>query len=308
MNVLVTGANGFVGRRLVTRLVADGHAVIAATGPAAGAPASLPPKVKRVALDLADEASVNTVVQQPCDAVVHLAAMALAREANRHPAETWSVNAHGTARLAHQFVARGAPAPRFLVVSSSEVYLPAQRPNVESDPVGPVTPYGASKLGAELAALQAWRCGGLQVIVARSFVHSGPGQDPQYWLPGRCALLREAKRKGWAAVGVGDLSAVRDFTHVDDVVDAYARLLQQGKPGEVYNIASGQAVTLDEVHTRLEQLIGVSPKREVDASQQRRDARPYLVGDTTKLRVATGWAPRHSLDDLLKDLVDAQAD
>ena len=72
MNVLVTGANGFVGRRLVTRLVADGHAVIAATGPAAGAPASLPPKVKRVALDLADEASVNTVVQQPCDAVVHL--------------------------------------------------------------------------------------------------------------------------------------------------------------------------------------------------------------------------------------------
>ncbi len=77
-------------------------------------------------------------------------------------------------------------------------------------------------------------------------------------------------------------------------------------PGEVYNIASGRAVTLEEIHTRLEQLLGVAPKHEMDASQVRREARPYLVGDAAKLRAATGWSPRRTLDDILRDVLDAQ--
>jgi len=119
-------------------------------------------------------------------------------------------------------------------------------------------------------------------------------------------MLREVKRNGWAAVPVGDLTAVRDFVHVDDVADAYALLLKRGTPGEVYNIASGRAVTLDEIHTRLEQLLDIAPKREVDSSQVRREARPYLVGDAAKLRAATGWTPRRTLDDMLRDVLDAQ--
>ncbi len=119
-------------------------------------------------------------------------------------------------------------------------------------------------------------------------------------------MLREVKRNGWAAVPVGDLTAVRDFLHVDDVADAYALLLQRGTPGEVYNIASGRAVTLDEIHTRMERLLDIAPKREVDSSQVRREARPYLVGDAAKLRAATGWRPGRSLDDILRDVLDAQ--
>lgn len=305
MKVLVTGANGFVGQAVVKRLLAQGDSVIAAVGPGAAGAVSLGPKLTNVSLDLANDVSIRDAVSTPVDAVIHLAAIALTRAANRDPATAWRINAEGTAKVAAAAAAL-SPRPIFLLASTADVYGWQQRPINEEDCVQPSTPYSYSKLGAELAAGQAARLSGLKLIVARPFPHSGGGQEESFWIPARCKLLREAKRNGWAAVPVGDLTAVRDYLHVDDVADAYALLLQRGTPGEVYNIASGQPVTLDEIHTRLEQLIGISPKREVDASQVRRDARPYLLGDASKLRAATGWTPRRTLDDMLRDVLNAQ--
>jgi len=308
MKVLVTGANGFVGRNVVRRLLAEGDSVIAAVGPgASGNPAA--PNLTTVPLDLANDVSVRACFTEPVDAVIHLAAIALSRAADRDPAMAWSVNAEGTGKLAAALAAAAAhwtSQPLFLLASTADVYAWQKRPITEVDCVQPSTPYSASKLGAELAAEQAARCGGLKVIIARPFPASGAGQDDSFWIPARCKMLREVKRNGWAAVPVGDLMAVRDFLHVDDVADAYALLLARGTPGEVYNIASGRAVTLEEIHTRLEQLLDIAPKREVDGSQVRREARPYLVGDAAKLRAATGWIPRRTLDDILRDVLDAQ--
>ena len=306
--MLVTGANGFVGRSVVRRLLAEGDSVIAAVGPgASGNPAAA--QLTTVPLDLANDLSVRACFAEPVDAVIHLAAIALSRAADRDPALAWSINAEGTGRLTAALAdaaARWKTKPLFLLASTADIYAWQKRPIKEEDCVQPSTPYSASKLGAELAAEQVARCCGLKVIIARPFPHSGAGQDESFWIPARCRILREAKRNGWAAVPVGDLTAVRDYLHVDDVADAYALLLQRGTPGEVYNLATGRAVTLDEIHTRLEQLLGVAPKREVDSSQVRKEARPYLVGDAAKLRAATGWTPRRSLDDILKDVLDAQ--
>lgn len=305
MKVLVTGANGFVGRRVLQRLLADKHSVIAAVGPGAG---TVTPDVATVSLDVTNDVSVRACVATPVDAVIHLAAIALTRAADRDPSAAWAVNAEGTGRLvAALAAAHGARRPLFLLASTADVYAWQTRPIKEEDCVQPSTAYSASKLGAELAVRVAAAAGeGLKIIVVRPFPHSGPGQEESFWIPARARLLGEAKRRGWAAVPVGDLTAVRDYLHVDDVADAYALLLERGTPGEVYNIASGEAVTLDAIHTRLEQLIGIAPKREVDASQVRREARPYLVGDASKLRAATGWRPRRSLDDILRDVIDAQ--
>jgi len=308
VKVLVTGANGFVGRSVVRRLLAAGDTVIAAVGPgASGSPAAA--NLTSVPLDLANDISVRACFAEPVDAVIHLAAIALTRAADRDPGLAWTVNAEGTRKLAAALAraaARWHTPPRLLLASTADVYAWQQRPLKEEDCVQPSTPYSASKLGAELAVEQVARCCGLQMIIARPFPHSGAGQDESFWIPARCRMLREVKRHGWAAVPVGDLTAVRDFLHVDDVADAYALLLTRGTPGEVYNIASGRPVTLDEIHTRLEQLLGITPKREVDASQVRREARPYLVGDAAKLRAATGWTPRRTLDDMLRDILDAQ--
>ena len=308
MRVLVTGANGFVGRSVIRRLLDRGDRVVAAVGPgAAGGPADK--KLTTVSLDLTNDVSVRGCFAEPVDAVIHLAAIALSRAADRDPAMAWTINAEGTAKLTAALVEaarRWKTQPLFLLASTADLYAWQQRAINEKDCVQPSTPYGWSKLGAELAVEQAVRCGGMKAIVARPFPHSGAGQDESFWIPARCKLLREMKRNDWAVVPVGDLTAVRDYLHVDDVADAYALLLERGTPGEVYNLASGREVTLDEIHTRIEQLLDISPKREIDGSQVRKEARPYLVGDSGKLRAATGWQARRSLDDILRDVLDAQ--
>lgn len=310
MKVFVTGGNGFVGSRMIKRLSDAGHEVRAAHGADAPGQARDAGPVQWLPLDVTDPGSVAMFVSGGCDALVHLAGMALVRQANADPAAAWAVNAQGAAHVAVALAeARRATGsdPMLLVASSAEVYSPANgRPHRETDPVGPATPYAASKLGAELATLETWRSVGLRVVVARPFPHLGRGQGLDFWVPRRCRVLVEAKRRGTPTVTVGELSPVRDFLHVDDVVDAYMALLMYGQAGETYNIASGCAVTLEAVHTVLEDLIGVHPLHERDAAEMRPDARPYLVGDPAKLQAATGWTPRRSLAQTLKEVVDAQ--
>jgi GDP-4-dehydro-6-deoxy-D-mannose reductase len=109
-------------------------------------------------------------------------------------------------------------------------------------------------------------------------------------------------------VKVGNLEPVREFLHVRDVVDAYARLLVKGQAGEVYNVASGQGVSLEALFDRLADLIGVHPLPEADPELVRSGDILHLVGDASKLRATTGWAPRYTLDDTLREVLDAQAD
>jgi len=182
------------------------------------------------------------------------------------------------------------------------------RPRRETDAVAPCSPYAASKAGGELAGLEAWHRTGLRVIVARAFAHTGPGQDTRFVVPAFAERLRFAKRVQAPVVKVGNLEPVREFLHVRDVVDAYARLLVKGQPGETYNVASGQAVSLEEVFFRLADLIGARPIPEADPELVRGGDIFHLVGDAAKLRAATGWVPRYTLDDTLRDVIDAQAD
>ncbi|HEX4575258.1 MAG TPA: GDP-mannose 4,6-dehydratase [Gemmatimonadales bacterium] len=322
MKVLVTGADGFVGPWLVRRLLADGRDVFGAVRPAppagqsaAGAGALTPAEhdaVRWLPLELTDDASVRRCLDFPYDAVVHLAAVASRRDAVLDPGYAWTVNAVGTARIAHVLAEAkraGRADPVVLVVSTAEVYGAGPPvPRVETDPVAPVSPYAASKAGAEQAALEAWRRVGLRVTVARPFAHTGPGQDARFVVPAFAERLRIAKRAGAPVVKVGNLEPVREFLHVADVVDAYARLLAKASAGEVYNIASGAATTLEAVFWKLAAMVGIHPIPEADPELLRAADIPYLVGDATKLRGATGWTPRHALDDTLRDVLDAQAD
>jgi len=321
VRVLVTGADGFVGRWMVRRLVDDGRDVVAAVRPAAPAGPPAGPAELSVAeraavhwlpLELADFESVRQCAGAPYDAVVHLAAVSSGVEAARDPGWAWTVNAAGTARLVHVLLEAkraGRGDPVVLVTSTAEVYGRGDpTPRKESDPVAPCSPYAASKAGAELAALEAWRRGGLRVIVARAFAHTGPGQDGRFVVPAFAQRLKLAKRAAAPVVKVGNLEPVREFLHVQDVVDAYARLLVKGQPGEIYNIASGRGISLEELLDKLAALVGVRPIPEADADLMRVGDLPYLVGDASKLRAATGWAPRRSLDQTLQDVLDAQAD
>jgi GDP-4-dehydro-6-deoxy-D-mannose reductase len=221
------------------------------------------------------------------------------------------VNAAGTARVVHVLAEarrQGRSDPRVLVVSTAEVYGRSDgSPRKETDPVAPCSPYAASKLGAEVAALEAWRRAGLRVIIARTFPHTGPGQDTRFVIPAFAQRLKFAKRIGAPVVKVGNLEPVREFLHVQDVVDAYARLLVKGEPGSVYNVASGQGIGLEALLFKMADMVELRPIVEADPDLMRPADIPYLVGDATRLRAATGWAPRLDLETTLRQVLDATA-
>lgn len=311
MRIAVTGADGFVGRRLVPRLLQDGHTVVAAIRPGTASGWQPPAGVQVMPLELSDDASVCGVAVARPDAVVHLAAVASGADARRDPGAAWSVNAAGTARLAEhlaQLRLEGQGDPLLLLVSTAEVYGGAHAtPRVETDPLEPVSPYAASKLGAEIAGLEAHRRTGLRVVVARPFPHSGPGQDQRFVLPAFAQRLALAKHARAPVVKVGNIDVVREFLHVADVVEAYVALLSHGRSGAVYNVASGEGVILADVFARLAELSGHRAVPEPDPALMRRGDIPHLVGDATRLRAETGWQPRIRLEQLLREVVDAQA-
>ena len=316
MKILVTGADGFVGRWMIRRLLADGHEVFGALRPAGashddGLTDAERGAVRWMPLELTSAESVRMVVDLPYDAVIHLAAVASGPEAARDPGYAWTVNAAGTARIAYVLAEarrKGRADPLFLLVSTAEVYGRGTdgRPRKETDALLPCSPYASSKVGAETAAFEAWRRTGLRVVVARAFAHTGPGQDTRFVVPAFAQRLRYAKQIGAPVVKVGNLDPVREFLDVRDVVDAYARLLVKGVPGEAYNVAGGQGVGLRDLFDRLAARLEVQVITEVDPELMRPADIPSLVGDGSKLRAATGWAPTRSLDDTLRDAVDAQ--
>lgn len=314
MKLLVTGADGFVGRHLVHRLSEAGHQVVAACqrghpAPRGAGVSGVPPTIP---LEMTDDASVRAAVEWGPDGIVHLAAVASGREARNDPGRAWSVNAAGTARVAAAVASlreRGRADPLLLLVSTAEVYGAGPPvPRLETDPLLPQSPYAASKVGAEVAALEAWRRAGVRAVIARPFPHTGPGQTTQYVVPAFAARLRAAKETGAAHVPTGNLEPVRDLLDVRDVADAYLALLAHGVPGEVYNIARGEGWSLGELFARLAGLMAVSAVPVPDPSLVRSADIAHLVGDATKIRRATRWAPAITLEQTLRGLVDAEAD
>jgi len=289
MRVLVTGAAGFVGVHLLPRLEAEGWSVAASDRE----------------MDVSDPAAVEARVREvEPDAIIHLAAVSSVATSWQQPELTYRVNYLGT-RSVLEVAQRTVPAARVILVSTADLYgstEPGAPPFDESSALQPRSPYSRCKAAADLlGGIYAER--GLDVVRVRPFNHTGPGQTDAFVLPSfaRQVASIEAGRSE-PSMRVGNLDSVRDFLDIDDVTDAYIRLLDPKVASGIYNVASGSGVRVgDALHT-LCSLAGVEPRIEV-ASEFYRPT-DHAVGDAERLRAATGWQPRIPFDRTLERLLD----
>jgi GDP-4-dehydro-6-deoxy-D-mannose reductase len=316
MRALVTGAAGFVGQWTVRAMLARGWSVAGLSNTSLAGDALLGEE-ERAAVrwhegDVRDRETLARIVddERP-EAIVHLAGIAFVPSASADPGVTVEVNVAATARLLGEVRLRrraGTLDPVVLVIGSGEQYgrhEASEMPLREDAEQRPLTVYAATKAAQEVVALEAARSEGVRVVATRSFNHSGPGQAEHFLLP---ALVRRALRlraEGGATMPIGNTTPVRDILHVRDVVEAYLRLLDRGAPGEAYNVASGRGWSVGDLAARVLERVGTRAALVPDPALVRAADVPILVGDAGKLRLATGWTPSLSCDDVIDDLIHA---
>ncbi|MHB1929805.1 MAG: NAD-dependent epimerase/dehydratase family protein [Acidimicrobiales bacterium] len=301
---VVTGSAGFIGSRVALRLLGDGWTVV-------GIDAftdSYDPAEKRmraaalrarsgyrhVETDLARASMVELLAG--AEAVFHLAGRPGVRDSFTEQSKYVHDNVDATSRLVE--AARAAPEVRRLVyASSSSVYGDAPVPFQEDGPTAPVSPYGETKLAAERICLEASGAD-LEVVALRYFTVYGPGQRPDMAL--RRFAAAALRREPLALYGDGTQS--RDFTYVDDVVQATVAAASAEAAGQAVNVGGGSRVTLTEVLSLLEELVGapLDVRREPSA---RGDVR-HTGADLSRARALLGFRPRVALREGLSAQVE----
>ena len=290
--VLLTGADGFTGRHLAIRLRAEGMRVFGAT--------RYPSDSEEVQMDLSDGASVAAAVAKVSpDVVVHLAGITTALHAN--VAEIYAVNAVGTANLLSALAASPKLPRRVIIASSATVYAPPSddNPITEDHPRRPAHHYGVSKLAVEeIARLYSQK---LPLIVTRPFNYTGVGQTEDF-------IVRKIIRhfqEGATEIRLGELQLERDFSDVDDVVEAYVRLTRVSTDYAVVNLCSGNVVHLADIVPTLVEITG-QPMNVIRDERFFRGGEPRVIrGSTEFLHALIGTFPRRTFRQTLERMVGA---
>jgi GDP-4-dehydro-6-deoxy-D-mannose reductase len=305
--VLLTGGTGFVGSHLsqafATRFPGARLVLLCRPGEK---PART--DANFMTTELTDEASVDAALEQVRpDLVAHLAAQSSVGDAIGGAEQTWRVNFCGTMWLASA-VARHSPKATFLFISSAEVYGASFRagPAREDTPLMPLNAYARSKAAAETMLADVLP-ESARLIIARSFNHTGAGQDERFVLAAFAAQIARIERgEQEPRVHVGNLAAERDIMDVEDVIEAYIRLIETPKlPSRaIFNVASGRSHAISDLLDRLRALSRSQFEISVDPDRLRPSEIACAVGDASRLQAATGWSARRSTDDMLARLLN----
>ena len=310
MRLLVTGITGFVGSHMAEYALAHGAEVFGSSRWRSRTENvdHLRSNIKLIECDLRDLASVRGLLEatEPTH-VVHLAAQSFVGASWQTPAETLSNNIISQVNLL-EGIRRFTIVPRFLVAGTSEEYglvYPDELPIRETNPLRPLSPYAVSKVAQDMMGYQYFKSYGLPIIRTRAFNHEGPRRGEVFVTSNfakQVAEIEAGLRE--PTICVGDLTPRRDFSDVRDIVRGYWQLLEQGEPGEVYNLCSGRSWAIQEVleffldHSRVKKIAV-----ETDPARLRPSDVMILEGDPSKIRQATGWEVEIPFEQTLKDLL-----
>ena len=292
MKVLVTGGAGFIGSHVADRLVAEGHDVVILDDLSTGHVERLQPNARFYQMDLHSPWIDELFRIERPEAVVHQAAQASVRRSVEDPVFDAAVNVLGTAALLQASVHHGVR--RFLIASTGgAIYGDADlTPTPEDYPALPVSPYGASKLAAEVYVRTFNALHGLSYAALRYANVYGPRQDP-HGEAGVVAIFTRRLLRGETTRINGDGKQTRDFVYVGDVAEANARALSSDAVGS-FNVGTGTETDINAIFQKLKRLTGSNQPEEHGPplpGEQRRS-----VVDVRKIERALGWKPKTSLD------------
>ena len=311
MKCLITGITGFAGSHLAEYLLSRGDCEVHGTMRWRSRTENITQLGNRITThvcDMRDATSMYELIRDlKPDRIYHLAAQSFVPMSWVAPAETFTTNVIGQTNIFEAIRAVGC-ATRVQIACSSEEYglvLPEETPIKETNPLRPLSPYAVSKVAQDLMGYQYHQSYGMHVVRTRGFNHTGPRRGDVFVTSNFARQIVDIENgKKEPVIHVGNLEAVRDFTDVRDTVVAYCLALERGKPGDVYNVATGKGYKIREM---LDILLSYS-KVKIETSQDPKRMRPsdveLLLGDATKLRTETGWEPKYKFEQTMKDLLD----
>jgi nucleoside-diphosphate-sugar epimerase len=303
MRILVTGGAGFVGSRLVKKLVAQkDHELYSLKRYVTGRDvlgAEL--GVKTVFCDLRDQAAVRAAIRevQP-EVVMHLAAVSPVSYSFDHPNEVLDTNLTGTVNLAESCMREVPQFKHFLFASTSETYGNGPVPKREDTPQSPNSPYSVSKQAAEKYIFYMWGAYKFPMTVLRPFNTYGRRDNTQYLVERILVQMLRGE-----TVKLGDPTPERDLIYVEDHADAYLACLDNPKAiGEAFNFATGDKITVKALAEKMKELTGFRgeilwntiPRRPLDIQ--------VMYGDASKAKSVLGWQPKVSLEEGLRRTID----
>jgi GDP-4-dehydro-6-deoxy-D-mannose reductase len=304
LRVFISGATGFVGSHLIRLLNPSEFTVYGCSYPE-----KPPPSVENIFFcDIRSEKEVFEAIERIKPRwIFHLAAISNIKHSWEMRKETLETNLMGTFYL-FEALRQFAPEARILFVSSSDIYgglAPPEKIFSEEDPFEIVNPYAFSKAAGEILSGFYQKIEKLDIVIARPFPHTGPGQSPDFVCSDWASqIARIEKGEAEPVIKVGNLDVRRDFTDVRDVVKAYLLLLKKGKKGEIYNVCRGKAISLREILKLLLSFSSSEIQVQTDSRKLRKADIPLLVGNNQKIKKEIGWTPEIPLERSLRDLLE----
>ncbi|MBD61691.1 GDP-mannose 4,6-dehydratase [bacterium] len=309
MKALITGISGFAGSHLAEFLLneqVEVFGLIRRRSPLHHLN-SIQDSINLVEGDLQDSTSLRTILREAKpDWIFHLAAQSFVPTSWRAPADTINTNITGQVNL-FEAVRDLSLSPTIQIACSSEEYglvHPNETPIKEDNPLRPLSPYAVSKVAQDFLGYQYYQSYGMKIIRTRAFNHTGPRRGEEFVASAFARQIVNIERGAPAVIKVGNLDAERDFTDVRDVVSAYKVAVEKGKPGEVYNICTGTAISISTLLEKLIDLSSIKPEVIKDPDLDRPSDVPLLLGDCSKFKNQTSWEPKISLDQTLEDLLN----
>lgn len=305
MKALIIGGAGFVGGYLINELAANDFEVHATCLPNENINSD---RCTVHTLDILENGAAASLIEavKP-DAVYHLAAQSSVAVSWKKPQLTAEINVIGTINVL-EAVRASDKKIRIILIGSGEEYgfiRSGACPLKESEPLNPGNIYAATKACQGMLGEIYSRAYNMDVIMVRAFNHSGPEQSPMFVISDFCHQIAAIEKLGnKPEICVGNLSAMRDFTDVRDVVRAYRLLAEKGSSGKTYNIGRGRAVAIQEI---LDTALGFSDcdiKVVQEPSKTRASDIPKIEPDTSSIFGDTGWKAEITMEQTIKDTLD----